>query len=52
MLLFASFVFRSYAPNEVNYGANQCFQNCVTSARATISVTYEAYRHNDFFRTW
>lgn len=53
MLLFAPFlkmdasVDRSSAPL---YYEN--IQKCLSSAKETIEIIYETYRHHDFFRTW
>lgn len=37
---------------EIPPAAQQSIQKCLDSAKGTIDIIYETYRHNDFFRTW
>jgi hypothetical protein len=43
MLLFAPFL---TTPATVNIG------KCLDSAKQTIDIIYDTFRHHDFFRTW
>lgn len=53
MLLFGSFLKADAftdRPSTPLYEEN--IQKCLGSAKETIEIIYETYRHHDFFRTW
>lgn len=58
MLLFASFLTRErtsidqVTPEMVPEIYKENIQKCLGSAKETIEIIYETYRHHDFFRTW
>lgn len=56
MLLFASFLTAASALGRSPISAASIYQEniskCLESAKQTIEIIYETYRHQDFFRTW
>lgn len=53
MLLFASFL--TSAASVQRSSASLFKENvakCLDSAKQTVDIIYETYRHHDFFRTW
>ncbi|KAB5518851.1 fungal-specific transcription factor domain-containing protein [Coniochaeta sp. 2T2.1] len=52
ILLFGSFLLRAGDQRNTTPAAQQCIQKCCDSAKETIDIIYETYRHHDFFRTW
>ncbi|KAB5543092.1 fungal-specific transcription factor domain-containing protein [Coniochaeta sp. 2T2.1] len=52
ILLFGSFLLRAGDQRNTTPAAQHCIQKCVDSAKETINIIYETYRHHDFFRTW
>lgn len=53
MLLFASFLTAATSieqPSSSVYHEN--ISKCIESAKQTIEIIYDTYRHHDFFRTW
>jgi hypothetical protein len=56
MLLFASFLTAAASLDRSSISEASIYQEniskCLESARQTIEIIYETYRHHDFFRTW
>ncbi|KAK8112025.1 uncharacterized protein PG998_008482 [Apiospora kogelbergensis] len=53
ILLFGSLLIRSSASERASIpGCTQAVRKCLDSAKQTISIIYQTYEHNDFFRTW
>ena len=55
MLLFASFLTASSSHPHTSLSPSIYQENiskCLESAKQTIEIIYETYRHHDFFRTW
>lgn len=52
ILLFGSFLLRATNGANMTPAAQQYIQKCLDSAKETIDIIYDTYRHHDFFRTW
>lgn len=53
ILLFGSLLIRSSVSERASIpGCVQAVRKCLDSAKQTISIIYQTYEHNDFFRTW
>lgn len=52
ILLFGSFLLRATNRGTMTPAAQQYVQKCLDSAKETIDIIYDTYRHHDFFRTW
>ena len=53
MLLFGSFLTTAAAAEQaLAFAVREGIQKCLGSAKQTIEIIYETYRHHDYFRTW
>lgn len=53
ILLFGSILLTStHAERSTIPGSYDGIQRCLDSAKATIELIYETYKHHEFFRTW
>lgn len=53
ILLFGSILLTStHAERSHIPGSYDCIQQCLDSAKKTIEIIYETYKHHEFFRTW
>jgi hypothetical protein len=52
ILLFGSFLLKAAGREELTPFGRECAENCLTSAKETIDIIYDTYRHQDYFRTW
>lgn len=52
MLLFASFLTTAASIEPSSSVCQENISKCLESAKQTVEIIYETYRHHDFFRTW